>query len=84
MSCCKKHSLNRDSAGNGGTAFKFMDKEFLRDCEHFLPDPIEIPLSEKIESYPFLKYKLRIRDLWILFINSLNSLIVRQNYLVEI
>ena len=48
------------SIDNGSTAFNFMDEEFLRNCEHFLPDPIEIPSNEKIEAYPFLKYKLRI------------------------
>ena len=63
MSCCKKHSLNEDSADNGSTAFNFMDEEFLRNCEHFLPDPTEIPSNGKIEAYPFLKYKLRIPDL---------------------
>ena len=63
MSCCKKLSLNRDSAKNMSTAFNFMDEEFLRNCEHFLPDPIDIPSNEKIDAYPFLKYKLRIWDL---------------------
>ena len=53
MSCCKKHSLNRDPADNGSTVSNLMDEEFLRNCEHFLPDPIEIPSNEKIESYPF-------------------------------
>ena len=60
MSCCKKHSPSRNSADNGSTAFNFMDEDFLRNCEHSLPDPIEIPSNEKIEAYPFLKYKLRI------------------------
>ena len=60
MSCWKKHSLSRDSADNGITAFNFMDEEFLRNCEHFLSDSIESPSNEKIEAYPFLKYKLRI------------------------
>ena len=46
------------SIDNRSTAFNFMDDEFLRNCEHFLPDPIEIPSNEKIEVYPFLKYKL--------------------------
>ena len=45
------------------TAFNFMDEEFLRNCEHFLPDPIDILSNEKIDAYPFLKYKLRIWDL---------------------
>ena len=63
MSCCKKHSLNRDSAKNMSTAFNFMDEEFLRNCEHFLPDPIDIPSNEKIDAYPFLYYNLRIWDL---------------------
>ena len=40
-----------------------MDEGFLRNCEHFLPDPIEIPSNEKIEPYSFFKYKLRIWDL---------------------
>ena len=48
------------SNNNGSTAFNFMDEEFLRNCEHFLPDPIEILSNEKIQVYPFLKYKLRI------------------------
>ena len=60
MSRCKKHSLNRDSADNGSTAFNFMDVDFLRNCEHSLPDPIEITSNKKIKDYPFLKYKLRI------------------------
>ena len=63
MSFCKKYLLNRDSADNGSTVFNFMDAEFLRNCEYFLPDPIEISSNEKIEAYPFLKYKLRIWDL---------------------
>ena len=25
------------------TAFNFMDEKCFRNCEHFLPDPIEIP-----------------------------------------
>ena len=37
-----------------------MDEEILRNCEHFLSEPIEIPSDEKIEAYAFLKYKLRI------------------------
>ena len=44
--------LSNDS---GSTAFNFMDEEFLRTCEHFLTDPIEIPSNEKIEAYLFLK-----------------------------
>ena len=48
-----------------------MDEEFLRNCEHFLSDSIESPSNEKIEAYPFLKYKLRIWGFEILFINSL-------------
>ena len=63
MGCCKKHSLNRDSADNGSTAFNFMDETILRNCEHYLLDPIEIPSNEKTEAYPFLKYKLIIWDL---------------------
>ena len=51
------------SIDNGSTAFNFMDEEFLRNCEHFLPDPTEIPSNEKIEVYPFLKYKLRIYEI---------------------
>ena len=50
MSFCKNQSLNRDSPDNGSTAFIFMDEEFLRNFEHFLPDPIEIPSNEKIEA----------------------------------
>ena len=38
------------SADNGSTAFNLMDEEFLRNFEHFLPDPIEIPSNEKIEA----------------------------------
>ena len=37
-----------------------MDEGFLRNCEHFLPDSIEIPSNEAIEVYRFLEYKLRI------------------------
>ena len=51
------------SIDNGSTAFDFVDEEFLRNCEHFLPDPIEIPSNEKIEAYPFLKYKFLIKNL---------------------
>ena len=51
------------SIDNGSTAFNFMDKEFLRNCDHFLPDPIEIPSNEEIEAYPFLKYKFLIENL---------------------
>ena len=50
MSCCKKHSLNWESADNGSTAFNITDEEFLRNSEHFLLDPIEIPSNEKIEA----------------------------------
>ena len=45
------------SMDNGSTAYDFMDEDFLRNCEHFLPDPIEIPSNETIESCRFLKYK---------------------------
>ena len=51
------------SIDNGSTTFDFVDEEFLRNCEHFLPDPIEIPSNEKIEAYPFLKYKFSIKNL---------------------
>ena len=34
-----------------------MNEEFLRNCEYFLPDLIEIPPNENIEVYSFLKYK---------------------------
>ena len=51
------------SIDNGSTAFDFVDEEFLRNCEHFLPDTIEIPSNEKIEAYPFLKYKFSIKNL---------------------
>ena len=47
------------SIGNGSTAFNLIDEEFLRNCENFLPDFIEIPSNEKIEAYLFLKYKSR-------------------------
>ena len=39
------------------TAYNFMNEEFLRNCEYFLPGSIEIPPNEKIEVYSFLKYK---------------------------
>ena len=29
------------SIDNGSTAFNFMNEDFLRNCEHFLPDFIE-------------------------------------------
>ena len=48
------------SIGNGSTAFNLIDEEFLRNCENFLPDFIEIPSNEKIEAYLFLKYQSRI------------------------
>ena len=48
------------SIDNGSIAYDFMDEEFIRNCEHFLPDPIEIPSNEAIEANRFLKYKLRI------------------------
>ena len=51
------------SIENGSTAFNFMDEEFLKNCEHVLPDPMEIPSNEKIEVYPFLQHKSRIWDL---------------------
>ena len=36
---------------NGSTiAYNFMNKEFLRDCEYSLPDPIEFPPNEKLKS----------------------------------
>ena len=31
------------SIDNGSTAFNLMDEEFLRNCEHFLPDPLRFP-----------------------------------------
>ena len=31
---------------NRSTAFNFMDKDFLRNCEHFLQDPIQISVLE--------------------------------------
>ena len=49
MSCCKKHSPNRDSADNGSTAFNFINEEILRNCEHFLSDPTEILSNEKLK-----------------------------------
>ena len=48
-------SIDKESA-----VYDFMDEEFLRNCEHFLPDPIKIPSNEAIEASRFLKYKLRI------------------------
>ena len=39
------------------TAYNFMNTEFFRNCEYFLPDSIRIPPNEKIEVYLFLKYK---------------------------
>ena len=36
---------------NGSTiAYNFLNKEFLRDCEYSLPDPIEFPPNEKLKS----------------------------------
>ena len=40
--------------------YDFMDEEFLRNCENFLPDSIEISSNGAMEAYRFLKYKLRI------------------------
>ena len=48
------------SIDNGSTVYDFMDEEFLKNCEHFLLDPIEIPSNETIEAYWFSEYKLRI------------------------
>ena len=48
------------SVDNRSTVYDFMDEEFLRNCEHFPSDPIEIPSNETIDAYRFLKYKLRI------------------------
>ena len=48
------------SIDNGSTVYDFMDEKFLRNCKHFLPDPIEIPSNEAVEAYRFLKHKLRI------------------------
>ena len=59
------------SLENGSTVFSFTDEDFLINCDHFLPDPIEILSNEKIEVYPFLKNIIRIWDLQILFINNL-------------
>ena len=44
-------------ADGNATAYNFMNEEFLRNYEYFLPDSIEIPPNEKIEVYSFLKYK---------------------------
>ena len=44
-------------ANGNTTAYNLMNEEFLRNCEYFLPDSIEIPPNEKIEVYSFLKYK---------------------------
>ena len=46
------------SIDNGSTVYDLMDEEFLRNCEDFLPDPIEIPSNEANEAYRFLKYNL--------------------------
>ena len=51
------------SIDNGNTVFNFVDEEFLRNREHFLPNPIEILSNEKIETYPFLKYRFSIKNL---------------------
>ena len=56
-SSCKKHAFNRGSGDNRRTAFNFMDEEFLRICEHFLPNPTEMTSNKKTETYPFLKHK---------------------------
>ena len=44
-------------ANGNTTAYNFMNKEFIRNCEYFLPDAIEIPPNEKIKAYSFLEYK---------------------------
>ena len=36
----------------------FMEDGIKRDCEHYLPDPIEIPSKDALEAYRFLKHKL--------------------------
>ena len=48
------------SIDNRSIVYDFMDEEFLKNCEHFPSDPIEIPSNEAIDAYRFLKYKLRI------------------------
>ena len=45
------------SIDNGSTVYDFMDEEFLKNCEHFLLDPIEISSNETIEAYWFSEYK---------------------------
>ena len=44
---------------NGNAVYNFTNQEFLRNSEHFLPDPIQILSNEAIEAYLFLKYELR-------------------------
>ena len=41
-------------------AYNFENEEFLKNCEYFFPDPIEISPNTKIEVNSLLKYKLRI------------------------
>ena len=53
---------------NGSTVCDIMDKELLRNCDHFLSDLIEIASNEGIETYRFLENKSRILDLSIFFI----------------
>ena len=51
------------NANRNTTAYNFMNAEFFRNCEYFLPDSIEIPPNEKIEVY--------FRNKKFFFINSL-------------
>ena len=37
------------SIDHGSTAFNFMDEEFLRNREHFLPDPSRFPEKRKLK-----------------------------------
>ena len=46
------------SIDNGSTVYDLMGEKFLRNCEDFLPDPIEISSNEAIQTYRFLKYEL--------------------------
>ena len=44
-------------ANGSTTEYNVMNEEFLRNCDYFLSDSIEILPNEKIEVYSFLKYK---------------------------
>ena len=58
----KEVSTQWDSALTLKVLYMVSWMKFLRNCECYLPDPIESPSNEGTEAYRLLKYKLRIWD----------------------